>query len=188
MDTPTTAPPVPTAPTDLPAWTLSPLSKDGTAWTWRPREDFGPWLRELRETTHEALRDAAKALDVSFTVLQKLETGGRAKAPTIELLTRIASHFGKDLDLVLTRAGYKMEVPEDLRDAVLCDEGFLALALHPALRPSCMDERWAEAFSRIQKAQWLEFARNLEAHIKAGGAPVEEILREFRRGRRKAQK
>ena len=174
------------APSDLPARTVSPLTDNGTAWTWRFREDFAPWLREQREASKETLRDAAKALDVSFTVLQKLETGGRVKAPTIELLTRIAAHFGKDLDLVLTRAGYKMEVPADLRDAVLCDEGFLALALHPALRPSCMDERWAEAFSRIQKAQWLEFARNLEAHVKAGGEPVEQILREFRRGRRKA--
>lgn len=182
MDTPSVAP------SDLPAWTISPLGRDGTAWTWRFRDDFGPWLREQRETLQETLRDTAKALDISFTVLQKLETGGRAKAPTIELLARMATHFGKDLDLVLTQAGYKMEVPQDLRNALLCDEGFLALVLHPTLRPSCMDERWAEAFSRIQKAQWLEFARNLEAHVQRGGEPIEEILREFRRGRRKAPK
>lgn len=182
MDTPTVAP------SDTPACTVSPLSHDGTAWTWRFRDDFGPWIRVQREALHETLRDTAKALSVSFTVLQKLETGGRAKAPTIELLARMATHFGKDLDLVLARAGYRMEVPEDLRDALLCDEGFLALVLHPALRPSCMDERWAEAFSRVQKAQWLEFARNLEAHIRRGGEPVEEILQELRRVRRKAVK
>lgn len=182
MDTPSVAP------TDLPAWTISPLAEDGTAWTWRFRDDFGPWLRDQREALQETLRDTAKALGVSFTVLQKLETGGRAKAPTIELLARIATHFGKDLDLVLTAAGYRMEVPRDLRDALLCDEGFLALTMHPALRPSCMDERWAEAFSRIQKAQWLQFARNLEAHVRGGGASVEEILSEFRRGRRKASR
>lgn len=174
------------APSDLPAQMISPLTDNGTAWTWRFREDFAPWLREQREASKETLRDAAKALDVSFNVLQKLETGGRARAPTIELLTRIANHFGKDLDVVLTLAGYKMEVPKDLRDAVVCDEGFLALVLHPALRPSLMDERWAEAFSRVQKAQWMEFARNLEKHVLAGGESIEEILREYRRGRRKA--
>lgn len=174
------------APSDLPAQMISPLTDNGTAWTWRFREDFAPWLREQRETSKETLRDAAKALDVSFNVLQKLETGGRARAPTIELLMRIANHFGKDLDVVLTLAGYRMEVPKDLRDAVVCDEGFLALVLHPALRPSLMDERWAEAFSRVQKAQWMEFARNLEKHILAGGETIEEILREYRRGRRKA--
>ena len=176
----------PSAFPEVPAQTISPLKKDGTAWTWRFRSDFGPWLRELREAQQQTLRDTAHAIGVSFTVLQKLETGGRAKAPTLELLVRIADHFGQELDLVLSRAGYKMEVPPDLRDAVRCDEAFLALVLHPELRPGCMDERWTEAFSRVQKAQWVQFARKLESYIRGGGAPLDELLRQPRERARPA--
>ena len=159
---------------------IGPLSERGLAWTWRPRADFGPWLRAQREALGLALRDAAPALGVSFTQLQKVETNGRARAPSLELLTRAATLYGKDLELVLARAGYKMEVPEDLRNAVQCDDAFAALVLHPALRPACMDERWLEAFSRVQKAQWLDFTRRFEAHLKAGGAGLEGILAEVR--------
>ena len=88
----------------------------------------------------------------------------------------MASLYGRELDEVLARAGYKMEVPAELRDAVRCDDAFAALVLHPELRPACMDERWVESYSRIQKAQWVEFARKLDAAVRRGGVAVEEVL------------
>lgn len=154
-----------------------PLSKRGLAWTWRPRVGFGPRLRAQREPLGLALRDAAPVLGVSFTQRQKVETNGRARAPSLWLLTRTATLYGNDLELVLARAGYKMEVPGDLRNALQRDDAFATLVQHPALRPACMDERWLEAFSRVQKAQWLDFTRRFEAHPKAGGGKSHRVRR-----------
>ena len=156
----------------------SPLTCDGDAWTWRHRADFGPWLREQRQTHELTLKAAADRLGVTLTRLHKLETGGRVRAPSLELIAGIAALYGRELDDVLTRAGFRMEVPAELRDAARCDETFAALVLHPALRPACMDERWVEAFSRIQKAQWVEFTRRFEAHLRSGGAPLAELVGE----------
>ena len=169
-----------TPPSSPPARTRRPVEPDGAAWTWRYRPDFGHWARELRKVANLTLREAASALDISFTKLQKLEVGGRAKAPSMVLLGRIATLYGRDLDLVLLRAGFKTAVPDDLRDVVRCDDAFSTLVLHPALRPACMDERWLEAFSPMQKAQWLDFTRRFEAHLRGGGEGLDELLREER--------
>lgn len=159
-----------------PERTYSLVSKDGRAWVWRFSADFGPWLRARRERLGLPLRVAADEIQTSFTRLQKLETNGRVRAPSLELLQRIANLYGLDPEEVLLRAGFKMEVPEDLRDAMRCEDAFEALALHPDLRPNCMDERWVEAFSRMQKAQWVQFARKLEAHLLGGGARVDALI------------
>ncbi len=167
-------------PSSTPAQPVGSIGPDGAAWTWRYRRDFGPWLRDLRKVARMTLRDAARPLGISFSKLQKLEVGARARPPSLEVIARLAVLFGKELDLMLTRAGFKMEVPLDLRDAIVCDDAFANLMLHPSLRPSAMDERWLEAFSRIQKAQILEFARKLEAHFREGGPIVDELIREAR--------
>ena len=33
-----------------------------------------------------------------------------------------------------------------------------------------MDDRWLDAFSQLQKKQWVEFAKRLEAFFHAGGS------------------
>lgn len=154
----------------------SPSPTSTTIWSWRFRSEFGPWLRELRQTHRMTLRDASGRMWISFTRLHKLETNGRVRAPSLELLGRVAELYGLGLEDVLLRAGYRMEVPEDLRDAVRCDDAFAAVVLHPDLRPAAMDERWLEAFSRIQKAQWVEFARRLDQLARRGGPTVDAIL------------
>ncbi len=167
--------PARSAPSPRPQHSL--VSADGHAWIWRFSEGFGAWLRDLRTTHGLTLREVAKVLGISFTRLHKLETGGRVRPPSMEVLARAATLFGLPYEQVLARAGFKMEVPDELRDAARCDEAFSALALHPALRPACMDERWAEAFSRLQKAQWIQFAQNLEAHVLGGGARIADLMR-----------
>jgi hypothetical protein len=55
--------------------------------------------------------------------------------------------------------------------AVLDDDAvFARLVLHPALRPLRMDDRWLDSFSSLQKKQWVEFAKRLEAFFHAGGS------------------
>lgn len=171
-------------PSSTPAQPIGGIGPDGAAWTWRYRRDFGPWLRDLRKQARMTLREAARPLGISFSKLHKLEVGARARPPSLEVIARLSTLFGKELDLMLTRAGFKMEVPAELRDAIVCDDAFASLMLHPSLRPSAMDERWLEAFSRIQKAQILEFARKLEAAVRQGGPIVDELIREARDGDR----
>lgn len=132
---------------------LRPCSRDGDTWTWRPRPDFGPWLREQRQARELTLKAAADHLGVTVTRLHKLETGGRVRAPSLELIAAIAALYAREVDDVIGRAGFRMQLPAELRDAARCDETFAALVLHPALRPAFMDERWVESYSRVQKAQ-----------------------------------
>lgn len=146
-------------------------------YTWRARPEFGPWLRELREARGLSIRAAAAEMRTSYSKLQKLESGGRVRPPSSEMMTAIAALYGVPVEEVLEQAGFHVDVPPDLKDALRCEESFAALVLHPDLRPVRMDERWLEAFSRLQKAQWVDFARKLEAHLRAGGAPVATLLR-----------
>lgn len=60
--------------------------------------------------------------------------------------------------------------PEELVDELDDDAVFTRLVLHPALRPLRMDDRWIDSFSSLQKKQWVEFARRLEAFLHAGGS------------------
>ncbi len=156
----------------------SPQTRDRDAWIWRPRADFAPWLREQRRLHQLTLKVAAERLGVTLTRLHKLETGGRVRAPSLELIAGIAALYGREIDDVIGRAGFRMELPAELRDAARCDETFAALVLHPALRPACMDERWVESYSRIQKAQWVEFARRLLELARGGGVTMEGIVGE----------
>lgn len=163
-----------------PTLPVSPPDADSAAMTWRFRRDFGVWLRDLRHGLGLTLREAATPLAISYTKLHKLEVGARARPPSLELIGRLATLYGKELDVMLARAGYKMAVPADLRDAVVCDDAFASLMLHPALRPVSMDERWLEAYSRVQKAQILDFARKLDALVRGGGPSVADLIREAR--------
>lgn len=159
-----------------PAPSANPEPAVGAVCSWRFRADFAPWLREQRRIHRLTLKGAAERLGVTYTRLHKLETGGRVRAPTLELLGRVAEVYGYELAEVLARAGYRMELPWDLRDGMRCDDAFAAIVMHPALRPAAMDERWLEAYSRLQKAQWVEFARKLEAHVRGGGPSLREIM------------
>ena len=164
-------------PSTAPASTLlSPLARDGDTWVWRPRADFGPWLRDQRQAHGLTLQAAATHLGVTVTRLHKLETGGRVRAPSLELIAAIAALYDREIDDVIGRAGFKMQLPVELRDAARCDETFAALVLHPALRPAFMDERWVESYSRVQKAQWVEFARKLLELARGGGVTIKGIV------------
>lgn len=148
------------------------------AFYWRYKPEFGAWLRQAREARGLTLRAAAAELDFSFTKLQKLEVAGRNKAPTLGLLQRIATLYGRPLGEVLEAAGVEVALPPDVYAEVNRDDAFAALVLHPALRPVRMDAAWLDSFPSVHKQQWVEFALRLESHLAAGGASVSEILRQ----------
>ena len=159
-------------PTDLAAFSEKP-----PAYVWKPQADFGPWLREQRERRGLSIRALAAETRLSFAKLQRLESGGRQRAPSSEMILGLAIYYGQPVEEVLERAGFRVDVPPDLKDAARCEASFKRLIFHPKLRPIRMDDRFADSYSRLQKAQWVDFARKLDAHIRAGGAPLAELLR-----------
>ena len=164
--------------TDAPDATDTELRPLGdAAFYWRYRPEFGAWLRAAREVRGLALRAAAAELGISFTTLQKLEVSGRNKAPSLVLLQRIATLYGRPLGEVLEEAGVEVALPPDVYADVNRDDAFAALVLFPALRPTRMDPAWLDSFSSVHKQQWVEFALRLESHLAAGGVSVSEILR-----------
>ena len=56
---------------------------------------FGVRLRRWRQAKGLSLRAAADRLEVAFSYLQKLETGARARPPSIALLQRTAPVYGQ---------------------------------------------------------------------------------------------
>ena len=92
----------------------------------------------------------------------------------------VIERLGRDVDAglwvlpELCLSGYELSDPGQARDcsqrADADDPAFARLVLNPALRPMRMDDRWLDSFSALQKKQWVEFAKRLEAFFHAGGS------------------
>jgi transcriptional regulator with XRE-family HTH domain len=131
---------------------------------------FGAYLRKLRKNRGLSLRDAADQLGMTFAKLQKMETGGRFRIDRLSLFADIADVYVRPREEVLEAAGICVLEPDDFADELDDAAAFARLVLHPALRPVRMDERWTDSFSTLQKKQWVEFAKRLEAFFHAGGS------------------
>ncbi len=77
---------------------------------------FGPYLRALREGRGLSLRDAAAQLGASAAKIQKMEAGGRFRAPSLDLLHRIADFYGQGREEVLAAAGFRVLSAEGAGD------------------------------------------------------------------------
>ncbi len=135
-------------------------------------EELGESLRGWRVAKGLSLRAAAADLGIPYSILQKLETGGRAKAPDVAFLERVAFVYGVPTPEVFRAAGISLREVRDVRDAV--DHAFRELVLEPSLCPTGMDPAWLDSFSTKQKGQWLEFAHKLFLfYEKEGYDPVD---------------
>lgn len=140
------------------------------------RPSFGPFIRRLREQAGIGLREAAKGLGISFTRLQKIETGGRARAPELEFFRRLAGFYHQPLTTVLQEAGVD-EPKGDAKQTQVDDVArFRRLVMEPSLNPHGFDEAWCETFLPLHKQQWLQFAIKLEAQLLHQGPVVGGIL------------
>ena len=150
-----------------------------TTLLWERRDTFGPYMRRLRELTGLSLRKASADLGLSYTYLCKLETGAKATPPSIGLMQRMASVYGRDLREVMHEAGFRFETPPEV-DQLLdtLDERFRRLVMAPTLRPLRMDDRVIELIPPLVKRQWIDFAQSLEARVLASGAIVNRLLKD----------
>ena len=85
-------------------------------------EPFGTWLRKMREARHESQRGLANALEISPSVLSRIETNLRPAQD--DLLHRLAKHWAIDHLQIALRA---RALPPHCLDRIQADpEGFLA--------------------------------------------------------------
>jgi transcriptional regulator with XRE-family HTH domain len=145
---------------------------------WRPAPGFGTFLRQRREARGMTLREAADELGITYTRLQKMETGGRYRAPSLSLLTRIAILYLLESSELFKAAGLDFSIPTPETLEADIDRDFEAITLHPDLAPVDFDEIWCKSFSQLQKQQWLDFAFKVEAYQLAHGPIVTPILAE----------
>jgi transcriptional regulator with XRE-family HTH domain len=147
-------------------------------------EDLGEHLRAWRTAKGLSLRAAAADLGIPYSILQKLETGGRAKTPDVDFLERVALVYSVPTPEVFRAAGYSLREVRDVRDAV--DQAFRELVLDPRLCPTGMDAKWVDSFSTKQKGQWLEFAYKLfQFYETEGHDPVDREVVKMVSGKEK---
>lgn len=133
---------------------------------------FGAQLLELREQAGLTLRQLAEALEIDHTYLSHIESGRRA--PSDEVLQRIATHFDQDVDVFRLQVGY---VPDRLR-SVMQRHPQLTLSLLESLESVAapVSDKWYaeigdifEARSAVQlpldieRYERLPFARHIDA-------------------------
>jgi transcriptional regulator with XRE-family HTH domain len=142
---------------------------------------FGAYLRRLRIEHELSLRDAAADLRISFTYLQKMETGVRTTRPSVLLMQQIAAVYNVPTAHVFAAAGVRVDAIDDHRAVI--DRAFRRLVLHPRLAPEGMDSRhWLDSFSTRQKRQWVEFAQRLARLLEDPDGPDRSDVIDIIRG------
>lgn len=77
---------------------------------------LGTYLRRLRVRRAKSLKAAAPEIGVSHAYLSKLENG--AQSPSDELLSRLATYYDADADVLSILSG---KIPEAVSDALQAD-------------------------------------------------------------------
>ncbi len=156
--------------------TVEPFARAEYALYYELSPNFGAYAKGLREARGLSLRAAAEQLGVTFSYVQRLETGGRAAKPTLPLLERIAVVYGAPMGDVEAMAGVRREPLVDPDQLV--HQQFRALVLHKDWRPTGMTEDWIDSYSVRQKRQIIQMLRQLGEHLKIGGRTPNELLAE----------
>ncbi len=119
---------------------------------------FGAYLRCHREAKGYSLRKLGEALEVPYHYLHRLETGGRAKKPPLELLEKIGMVMHRPLGEVEARAGVLRQPVPDPHWSV--NERFKTLMMHANIKAPGMTEEWLESYSIRQKREIVQCLLN----------------------------
>lgn len=173
-------------PLDPEAWAIDPANPAAAdperparfqkAVLWSHRPTFGPFVRRLREEKGISLRGAARDLGVSFNYLAKLETGGRIRPPSPDLIQGLADLLGQEVSEVMREAGFDTEVPESLKPRARIDRQFKRLMNHSDLRPLRVEPGSLDYYSTLQKLQVLRLVANLDRVRDEDGRGLRELL------------
>lgn len=144
--------------------------------TWQGDPGFGPHLRTLRKGLKLPLRVIGERIGVGHSMVANLERQTWKRAPTRDLVERLARAFGVDLYEMMERAGYRSGAPIDVMIGVNVHELFRWMVVDLGLRPEGMTDGDLTLWSGIQKQQMIDLALRVDDRVRDVGACVEEIL------------
>jgi len=150
---------------------------------WNSDAHFGEYMRKIRKDAGLSLRQAAKVFGTSFSYIQRLEKGKgpRHRPPTMRLMEKVARTYGRDLQEVVSAAGFRKQVPPDADLATDIHVLFDALIDEPGLRPIGLEHPAPAYYSTLQKQQMVDLALRVEEHLAGGGRSIHGILEEVKR-------
>ena len=96
-------------------------------------ENFGEYLKGLRQEQKLSLRDVAAKTGVSISYFAQIEHG-RKKAPSVEILKRLALVYNVPVRDLLKAAGYLEEVQPVLTDEEEIEMAFRYVVNDPRYR------------------------------------------------------
>lgn len=128
---------------------------------WNPSPHFAAYLRSSREGAGLSIRQAAPKLGVSPAYISRLETGGYASAPSVERLFKMADLYAVERAEMLTQAGVRVDVPDDLKVKDTTDAEFRAILMDPPLHPTLFTQECLHYVSPRMKRQWIEWGLRL---------------------------
>ena len=120
--------------------------------------------------------------------LAKIERGTSGfRRQRHEVLERAADLYGVPSHEMFESAGY-LDVPVPVildagpraartRREDRVRERFRGIVLHPAVRPDGLSEEALDYVSPRLLAAWVDFAENLEGHLRGGGESIEVLAR-----------
>jgi transcriptional regulator with XRE-family HTH domain len=76
------------------------------------KTNFGDFLRKVRKERKMSLREVERKVKISNAYLSQLERGDRS-IPTINILTRLASVYGLDIDVLIEKAVKEIQNKKD---------------------------------------------------------------------------
>lgn len=138
-----------------------PASDDRTEW--RAREQFGDYLRAVRERLGFSLREAAQLLGLSYSYVSKIETGARENPPSMRVLQTFADRYLLDIREVLYEAGMRPDVyggADEIKEDR--DARFHRLVSHPRLRPAGMNKTVEACLSPLVKEMVIDLAFKIQ--------------------------
>ncbi|AZR72355.1 hypothetical protein BBF96_02470 [Anoxybacter fermentans] len=78
-----------------------------------PQENFGAYLKYLRDLKGISITELAKRSKVSPSYISRIENGGR-RPPKPKILQKLAPHLGVGYTELMVKAGYLTKEAEDL--------------------------------------------------------------------------
>lgn len=74
-------------------------------------ENYGDYIKALRQAKGLTLRDVEKETEISNAYLSQLESG-KVKQPSPITLHKLAQYYGVEYDFVMEKVGYPVSKPE----------------------------------------------------------------------------
>ena len=126
-------------------------------------EDFGKYIKALRDASGGSLRSIAPRLGLSFPHLGRMERGKVKKRPSIHFLTRMASVYDAPLEGLLEQAGIRGDLGRAGR-LPTGEEQFKRLMLAAEFIPPGMNMEHLLHFPLLHRVLIQQLAANVERH------------------------